>query len=308
MFLKVNLRRARLVYTLAMVLAISWGEATSSLAQSLTVLVTGGYRGRAQGCNCPSGSEGGLARRASSISEHFPGQFLFSVDAGGFLDLDPGVGKNYSLCSLKGLQKLGLQTAAVTTRDLFFGLPFLRQLADSIKLDLVCANLIAADTGKPLFPAWVVKECNGWRIAIGGLAQHEPGRRFPGLGQWETVPVDSVIAVFIANEPPACDLTILLTDLNERSLRELIPQFPGLEAVITSSRQVYTPSPFQVGRTVVIHPEPSGGAVDGFTIDKGQDQVDLNHVFAYPLTRDTPSDSNFMSWLEGCLNGLPEVK
>ena len=124
--------------------------------QGITLIVTGGYRGRVEGCNCPGGLTGGLSQRIVMSNERFPNQMLSGLDCGAILDLDPEMGRFTSRCTIFGLAKLGLKVIGVTPRDLFYGVEFLKSIADSAGVQLVSANLFDAETDELIFKPWAV--------------------------------------------------------------------------------------------------------------------------------------------------------
>lgn len=149
----------------------------AEVKQPLLLTFSGAFRGRILSCStCPGGGGGGLARRAQYLNENFPNIAPLSLDAGQSLDLDPHQGKQLTLCSFKGLAKVGTKVSLVTVRDLFYGVDFIQSAADSAGITLLNANFIDND-GDFIFPSWGVVKWNGWSIAVAGITDHQVGRR-----------------------------------------------------------------------------------------------------------------------------------
>ncbi len=284
-------------------------------SDSLNIVVTGGMRGRAAGCGCKSGLLGGLPRRITAMNEHLvtksDSTLLYPVglDCGRLLDLNPEGGKFSSRCTLFGLGNLGLKVMGPTPRDLFYGIDFLRNTADSAGVNLVSANLIDGESDSLLFPQWklITAESISHRevkLAITSLITYHPGQEYiAGLRMWMVEHPDSVIAGLFAAAPDA-DIYILTTDMSEQLLRSFLVENTSFNIVLTSSRQVYTPSPFQIESTFVANPSADGKSVDGITIqlDKQTDQLSDNYQwFSYPLNRQLTEDEATKQWLDNCL-------
>ncbi len=268
---------------------------------SLVIITTGNYRGRADGCVCAGGSVGGLARRATLIKQRFDNYRIIGVDCGGFLDLDPVGGKTASNCTLEGLSNLGLMVCGVTVRDMFYGKDFVTDAAYKNDVALVCCNIVDGRNGRLLFDKWNVIESNGINIGVTGIARHQPGLRFPGLGTWTTTPYDSIPMKLNTELPKNIDILVLLTDIGEEELRLLLPSIPDFDLVFTSSRDVKSKSPFNIGSAVVLHPRTDGGAVDGIIIPIEAGNLSLFNCFSYPLKRQVTPDTEVESWLENCM-------
>ena len=263
--------------------------------------MTGNYRGRADGCVCAGGSVGGLARRASLIRDRFKGIEIIGLDCGGFLDLDPAGGRTASACTMAGLSHLQLKVCGVTARDMFYGNDFIVSSAETSGVALVCSNIVNCATGENLFERWVILEAGGFVSGITGIARHQPGRRFPGLGTWTTIPLDSILVDLRNSIPAGVDIVVLLTDLGEEELRDFLPLMPEFNLVFSSSRDIKTESPFSIGSATVIHPRPNGGAVDGIVVPIRSRNLSASTYFSYPLKMQVSPDPEVEAWLKDCL-------
>lgn len=275
---------------------------TAANLDSLAIIVTGNYRGRADGCVCAGGSVGGLARRASLINRRFNGFEILSLDCGGILDLDPAGGKAASACTMAGLSDLQLKVCCVTARDMFYGKDFIMSIADTCGVSLVCSNIVNGINGKKLFEMWVVVEAGGVVFGIAGVSRYQPGRRIPGLRIWTTAPLDSIPDDLRKSVPADIDIAVLLTDLDEDELRGFLPRIPVFDMVFTSSRDIKTESPFSIESATVIHPRPNGGSVDGMIIPIRTSGLSTSTFFSYPLKIDVKPDYKTETWLKNCLN------
>jgi len=269
-------------------------------SDSLTILITGGLRGRLNVCDCPSASRGGIARRATLMQKLFSQKQPLGMDCGQFLDIDPNGGRMRSACAILALRRMGTEVALVATRDLYYGVDFISEIADSADMKLLCANILHSETKQLIFPMWVELNRDGCHIAITGLTWHFPHRRIPGMDSWITIPPDSALIQLRNTVPFTADLTILLTDMSESELNEFIPMFPELDIVFTSSRRVYTPSPIALGSTSIIRPQPDGAFLEGISVLFDSNSVSKISFFSHPLNKLITADKDYVLWLENC--------
>jgi len=263
----------------------------------VSVIISGSYRGRVDGCRCQGNYSGGLARYVSLLHEEFSTENPVGLDCGRILDLDFEGGRERSRCTIFGLAKTGLKVIGVAPRDLFYGVDFLRQTADSAEIELVSANLIDAETNKPLFGNWTLVSANGIILAVTSLVSYQPGRRYTLPIGWTTVSPDSVINDLIEQKPAGADYAILLTDMAESELRVFITSYPQFDMAFTSSRKVYTPSPFNVEQCMVAHPEADGRFLSWIEF-KEDKKIEF---FSRPLSDNLPEDKYTAKWLGKCL-------
>ena len=202
-----------------------------------------------------------------------------------------------SRCSLKGLARQGLKIVGVAGRDLYYGRSFLDEAASSASVQLTSANIIGTN-GKAVYPLWLSIEVKGVEVAVASLAETLPRQAAPG--SLTTSPPDSVIATLEQTIPPNAKLRVLLTDLAEAPLRTLLNQTSLFDVALTSSRQIYTATPFMVGSCVVIHPEPDGRSLEAFIIPPDL-RVAAGWMLRRPIERTTPEDPQFTNWLNDCL-------
>lgn len=298
--------RFPLIVLAVLLLFSSEGICQTTKQDSLRILFTGGFRGSLESCsNCPS-SNGGLARRTQVLKDQFARTNLLTLDAGQFLDLDPEMGTYYSRCGLITLHEQGLEVALVSSRDLFYGGKFLLDIADATGIKFISANLIDKTTQKSVFPLWITREVMGKKIGICGLSNYMPNRRVTGMGNWTEIPPQNALKQLQASIPSDTYLNILLTDLSEAELRELIPSFPEIDIVVTSSRQVNSGNAFILenasSQVLIVKPQPNGAAIDGVSVPLiNQIKSDQIVHFSYPVTSNITEDPSTRTYINNCL-------
>lgn len=279
-------------------------------ADSLTVVLIGNYRGRLLGCGCDAINSGGLPRNASVIMDKLNGKIQMPVgfDAGRFLDLDPDKGKTASRCTVLGMAKLGLTAIGVTPRDMFYGVPFLRQTAQSAQVSLLSANMTDSE-GNLLFERWLTVKAKSdasavVTIAVTSLSAFQEGERFTNaVTSWRVKPVPEVMDGLRSSKPKG-DVTILLTDMGERDLREFFDKDETFDIIVSTSRQLYTPAPFLLGKTIVASPALDGRNLEGFRIGLTGGTVSSRAVwFAHILAGRVDENPDMLKFLNDCNQG-----
>jgi len=264
---------------------------------SLVLLVSGGTRGRVNGCNCSSGPQGGIERRASLVADILQGRSPFGFDCGAMLDLDPQGGMARSRCMIEGLARQGVKVAGVAGRDLYYGAKFLSDAAASAGVTLVSANLKNSSGGQA-FTEWTTVSYDGTLFAVTSLC--EPLPRFASPQSLTTEEPDSILKRLEATAP-AADYHILLTDLGEASLRQLLNNSDLFDIALTCSRQVYTATPFSVRNALVHHPEPDGRSAEAIVLPRSGKAANAR-LIRKPIERLTPAHTPTVEWLNDCLS------
>jgi len=288
----------RLITLACLGLLCSQAVCAEDFGDSLVIVISGGLRGRVNGCGCSSGPEGGLDRRVTLFRGLFGDSQPVGLDCGAILDLDPEGGIARSRCMIAGLAREGLQVVGVSGRDLYYGAKFLKDAADRAGISLVSANLTEPNGGTP-FPMWQTVSVNGSLIAVTSLC--EPLPRMAAPGSISSTAPDSALKNLNNSVPPGVALRVLLTDMAEASLRSLLISTDLFDVALTCSRQVFSATPFQSGKCMVIHPEPDGRSLEVLTLPRAG-PASQGRVIRLPVTRSTLSDQATLKWLEECLN------
>ncbi len=282
-----------------LVLAFLWAMGAAAYAgeQDVTILVSGAYRASVNGCDCPGGMTGGLATRFKLVHELFPERIPTGLDCGGILDLDPDGGKFASRCAFFGLARQGLRVLGVTPRDLFYGIDFLKLIADSAGIQLVSGNLVVPESGRRIFKSWVTIEIDDVRLAVTSLVNYQAGRRFTAPIGWTRIAPETVLGEILDNIPDGSDYIILLTDMSEDDLRELLPRYPQFDLALTSSRKFRSGSSFTLGKTLVAHPGTDGQSLNWVVFHPDSPAEFLSR----PLPVKAGEDPETARWLKDCL-------
>jgi len=277
----------------------------SSFGDSLVVVYTGGMRGRAEGCGCSSGPQGGLDRRTTLLKQSLGDSPYFALDCGGILDLDPDGGTARSRCTISGLAREGLKAISVSSRDLFYGTKFLENLAKEAGVTLLSLNIVST-TGlrRTLYERWMTIDAAGKKIMVTGLTMPVQTRSGLEQGSWIALSPDSIPSLLDTSRIADASLVILLTDLDEASLRRFLLSTSVFDIAITSSQQVYSATPFRVRDCLVLHPDNDGRSFEAIIIPANGD-VFNSRFLHQSVTRTTASDPTTAAFLKECMAKSP---
>ncbi len=300
-----QLPAVRLVLAFVGCLILQQSLLAHSFGDSLVVVYTGGMRGRANGCGCNSGPEGGLDRRTTLLKQQLGDASYIALDCGGILDLDPEGGMYRSKCTIRGLAREELKAIAVSSRDLFYGTKFLSDVASETGVKLLSCNIVLnADKSKSLYDRSLTISFGGREIIVTGLTLPVQPRSGIEQGSWTALAPDSIHEQLDSARLSEADLSILLTDLDEASLRRFLQTTDAFDIALTSSPQVYSATPFKIGTCIVLHPDNSGRSFEAMIVPPYGDLAGIR-LIRQPISRTTPPDPETAKWLEDCLGKAP---
>lgn len=175
---------------------------------------------------------GGVARRATKISqERANGGFVLLLDAGDSLvgDQDPAR-KTQGQSSVTLMNMLGYDAMALGPGDLALGPDVLRQRIAEAEFAVLSANAVLSASGEPVATPYVLREFDGYRVAIFGLSG--------GPGSTEIAvrdPLETARAV-VAQVAPQADVVILLSHAGTAIDQQIAGAVPGIDVVISGGK------------------------------------------------------------------------
>ena len=127
---------------------------------------------------------------------------------------------------------LGMDAVTVGERDLSYGLSFLTQNVKAKKLPTVVANMNHAGSGKPVFPAYVMKTAGDVQTGIFGLIT-DKGNYGPSTDSIQvTDPVAAAQATVKELRAKGARVVVLLSQLGKVESEDLVANVEGIDAVI----------------------------------------------------------------------------
>ena len=190
---------------------------------------------------------------------------MVAVDAGGLLfksnALTPeltaqeqaaatGVAEAYRL--------MRYDAVGITGQDLAAGLPFLQQLAHRTALPWLSADLVQRNTGKPFFPASVIKKIGNLRVGVFALSGPAATAALRPEDQAMVQPWQEVVPGVLGQLKKA-DLVILLSGLPTAENEALAQRHPEVDLIVRAGDDgASNQPPRQVRNTLLLQTEKQG--------------------------------------------------
>jgi len=134
--------------------------------------------------------------------------------------------------------KSGVRAITLGDRDTLLGPKVLKALHKKAKFPFLVANLLSADTGKPMFDDHVIVDVAGLKVGLFGVTTTSSERR-PTDGTPMLWRVDNPIKVAgeqaKALRSEGADLIVALAHLSKAELKSLAQQVPGITAVLAGN-------------------------------------------------------------------------
>ena len=193
---------------------------------------------------------GGLPRRMAALEEHRKNtkEGLLLLDAGNLF-----INKSKKSCAnpgkveaiLKSYQSMSYDAVNLSRSDLILGIPFLKKKEKSLKLPFISANLVAGQTGEPLFKPFVTKKVGENTAAIFGLMEQMPSQKT--TNSYSIKPPSDAAREMINVLSAEADLIIALSSLSNSANIKLLEDLAGLDFIIGTDKRVHAPIKVQAG-------------------------------------------------------------
>jgi 5'-nucleotidase/UDP-sugar diphosphatase len=186
---------------------------------------------------------GGVARRATKIAqERKRGGAVLLLDAGDSLtgDQDPAR-KTQGQTSIAAMNLLGYDAMTLGPQDLALGPAVLHQRIAEAEFAVLSANAVVSATGKLLATPFVIRELNGYKVALVGIS---------GGGTSEIAvrdPLETAQSV-VAQVKGQANVIILISHAGASVDRQIADAVPGI-ALIVSGGPLVLPSPWRSEKT-----------------------------------------------------------
>jgi hypothetical protein len=186
------------------------------VAAPAVVAFTADTEGHVGPClECPGHSGlGGLARRATAVARLRAQGPVLLLDAGNALYGPDSIAGNGAVI-VAAYNGLAYDAVHLTPRDFRLGKPALADAVKAATFDVVSANLLDADSGRPVARPFVVKDVGGRRVAVIGLSEPPAGmdylphlkRQLAGV---KIVPPAEALAQWLPKAKAEADNVVLL--------------------------------------------------------------------------------------------------
>jgi 2',3'-cyclic-nucleotide 2'-phosphodiesterase (5'-nucleotidase family) len=203
--------------------------------RTLSLILSAETRGELLPCgHC--GHAGGIARRAAVIRAcRDTADFVIAAEGGDiFRPGEPDPQLDAFLVRI--LAQLQYSVLGVGDEDLRRGVPYLRELvAAHPGLEWVSANILAADTGKPIFAPYVLRRAGPHVIGFTSCLDPALWKEFAPSAPGVTVadPVERMGEV-LASMRKECQLVVCFVHMDLKPLRKLLTLVEGIDIAVDS--------------------------------------------------------------------------
>ncbi len=224
------------------------------------------------------------------------------MDAGGWAErTNPDRPELRSRVLLEGMQRLGLRTANVASRDLRHGPEFLSWVRDSLRVELVSANLRLR--GVPLLRPYVLQSLDlggkTIRVGIAGVTAdlHGYENAWPdSLGLEISDPFAAAREMLTVLEPQS-DLQILLAALPTGDLERVSQESPGWDLLVCGTGDLREAPPVGLA-PAVLSPGTKGKFLGWVALRIAPETVAIVEAGVPQLDAKVPDDPELASFVE----------
>jgi 2',3'-cyclic-nucleotide 2'-phosphodiesterase (5'-nucleotidase family)/cytochrome c len=152
---------------------------------------------------------------------------------------------------------LGVDYAIPGNWEVVYGAARMKELAAATGYPWLATNIVDADTGKPVFPASVVRDVGGVRVGLVGFTDPDvPIRQSPGyskglkyLGEETLAP-----AITALRERDHADVVVLVTHVGLGRSVSLAERVPGLDVILSADTHERVEKPIVRNGVLVVEP------------------------------------------------------
>ena len=156
---------------------------------------------------------------------------------------------------------------AVGKNDLAAGISFLEKQAGRSNFIWLSANLVRRSTGKPVFPATIVRQVGNIRVGIIGLTDNDANNRLHPDDDAIILPWQDILPDLTAELSSQCDMLILLSNYPMGRNLEIINSLAKVHLVIFSSPRSGNSTPQLVNKSLLVQTGKQGKYLGWMLID-----------------------------------------
>jgi 2',3'-cyclic-nucleotide 2'-phosphodiesterase (5'-nucleotidase family) len=137
---------------------------------------------------------------------------------------------------LEASARMGCDALNIGPYDLAMGTDFLLERQKRVPFPFLSANLVDAETGKPVFKPYCISTKNGIRIGILGLITEQANQDLLVSHIKITDPVEAATKAVAELQKNRCDLIIALTQLVRQENIELAEKVSGIHFIMAGNK------------------------------------------------------------------------
>lgn len=204
---------------------------------------------------------GGVARIATAMEllrQQRPGSVLF-MDAGDTFQGSAPANWSKGEVMAPAMNALGLDLAIPGNWEVVYGAAALRKNTAALNYPTIAANIRDADTGKPLFPPYAIRNVNGVRVAVIGFTDPDvPHRQPPSYSRGLRFEGEGVLQPLIDELRPKVDVLVLLTHIGLPKSVLMAEKLKGVDVLLSGDTHERTYEPIVRGSTWIVEPGSFG--------------------------------------------------
>lgn len=224
-------------------------------------------------------SAGGYARIAAiakQVREETKGNVLFCDCGDTFFGTYPAQ-RTQGEIMVPVLNALGLE-AMTPHWEFAFGPKRFRELAARLNFPVLAINIYEKDTGKRVFPPYIIKEVADLRVGMIGVASNIVDKTMPpsySEGLRFTLGREELPGI-LAEVRGKADLVVLVSHLGFPQDMKLLSEVPGVDVCLSGHTHNRLYEPARVGKTLVIQSGCHGSFVGRLDLEVKNGQI-VNH-------------------------------
>ena len=219
---------------------------------------------------------GGLSKKAfqfdSILSENQRPAVI--VDAGALLFekelLTPGT-REQAMATAEGIVKaynlMGYDAVGIARQDLAAGLGFLKDLRTRSEFAWLSANLVAGDTGRPIFQPSVILNKGALKVGITALTGEAGPLTLAKEDNAVILPWRDALEPVIRELNEQCDLIILLSNQPREQNRQIATRFANIHLLIQAGINTVNLEPELLNNTLIAQTGKQGKYLGWLTTD-----------------------------------------
>jgi cytochrome c1 len=219
---------------------------------------------------------GGLSKKAYQLEKIRSLHKLpyLTLDAGNLLfkqqSLSPAILEQASISAEAIIESYNLMhydAVAIGRNDLAAGLSFLEKQSGRSNFQWLSANLVRKSTGKPIFPASIIRQVGNISVAIIGLTDNDANVRFRPDEDAALLPWPDVLPELAAELSTRCDMLILLSNNPAGRNLEIVNSLASIHLVIVSSPRSGNSDSKMVNKSIIVQTGKQGKYLGWLFID-----------------------------------------
>jgi 5'-nucleotidase len=294
------------VKTFFLILSLLVLVAEGLYAQDVTVIFSGQTHAMLYPCSCPIRQDGGISRRATLIKElrkKHPGLLLLdcgNFTGGGQLDeytQNIHLDMQRSEVNYKAMELMQYDAVGVGSDEFNFGKEFFLEHAKKSQPAYLSANLYS---DKVL--AYIIKDCNGVKVAVIGLTGVSVNQKTEGLKISQ--PDEKINQLVASLKSQGAQAVILLSTLGEKEDLKLVSKVKGIDLVLVGYLPLKEEALTKVDETFFLRPSWQGRQLGKITLKIKDGKLADCNLEKLILTEKISDDSGIAAILPRCYSDV----